>query len=64
VVILGGNKPLVVLLTSNCADAAGMAVPMPTCARGTAIVNSKKENKKYFINIVVGVFVFFVAEFL
>jgi hypothetical protein len=30
VVILGGKKPLVVLLTSNCADAAGVVVPIPT----------------------------------
>jgi hypothetical protein len=30
VVTLGISTPLVVLLTSNCADAAGVAVPMPT----------------------------------
>lgn len=31
-VILGGKNPLVVLLTSNCADDAGVLVPIPTCA--------------------------------
>jgi hypothetical protein len=63
VVILGGKNPLVVLLTSNCADAAGVVVPMPTCACIAVVVNSKKESKKYFINIVVGVFVLFMVEF-
>ena len=33
-VILGGRKPLVVLVTSNCADGWILAVgtPIPTCA--------------------------------
>ena len=29
-VIFGGKNPLVVLLTSNCADVAGVEVPIPT----------------------------------
>ena len=29
-VILGSNKPLVVLVKSNCAEAAGVVVPIPT----------------------------------
>jgi len=32
-VTLGGKKPLVVLLTSSCAEAAGVAVPIPTCEK-------------------------------
>jgi hypothetical protein len=31
-VIRGGNKPLVVLETSNAAEAAGVVVPIPICA--------------------------------
>jgi hypothetical protein len=42
VVILGGKKPLVVLLTSNCADAAGVSVPIPTF---WAILVKVKNNK-------------------
>ena len=60
VVILGGKKPLVLLLTSNSAVAAGVAVPMPTCAWATTVVNSKKTSKKCFINFVVGMCIFFI----
>jgi hypothetical protein len=42
VVILGGKKPLVVLLTSNCADAAGVVVPMPTFCAIPPMVQAKK----------------------
>jgi hypothetical protein len=41
VVILGGKKPLLVLLTSNCADAAGV-VPIPTLCPMPPIVQAKK----------------------
>jgi hypothetical protein len=41
-VILGGKKPLVVLLTSNCADAAGVVVPIPTRCAMPFIVQAKK----------------------
>jgi hypothetical protein len=44
VVILGGKKPLVVLLTSSCADAAGVVVPIPTLCAMLAIVMAKKTN--------------------
>ncbi len=42
VVILGGKSPFVVLLTSNCADVAGVLVPIPTFCPMPAIVNNKK----------------------
>jgi hypothetical protein len=42
VVILGGKKPFVVLLTSSCADAAGVLVPIPTFCAKLAIVMAKK----------------------
>jgi hypothetical protein len=42
VVILGGKKPLVVLLTSNCADAAGVVVPIPTFWAILVIVMTKQ----------------------
>ena len=42
VVILGGKKPLVVLLTSSCADAAGEVVPIPKFCAMLAIVSAKK----------------------
>ena len=28
----GGKNPLLLLLTSNCADESGLFVPIPTCA--------------------------------
>ncbi len=41
-VILGGKNPLVVLLTSNWADAAGVVVPMPTPCAMPPMVQAKK----------------------
>ena len=29
----GGKKPLELLFTSNCAEALGVVVPIPTCAK-------------------------------
>lgn len=42
VVIRGGNSPFVVLLTSNCADAAGVVVPIPTACAMLVMVTTKK----------------------
>ena len=47
VVILGGKKPLVVLLTSSCADAAGVVVPIPTFC---AILVVMKDIKATIVN--------------
>jgi hypothetical protein len=43
--ILGGRKPLLVALTSSCADAFGVPTPMPTCA--LVIVTTNSRAKKY-----------------
>jgi hypothetical protein len=42
VVIRGGNKPFEVLFRSNTADAAGVAVPIPTVWAILVIVMAKK----------------------
>ena len=42
VVILGGKKPLVMLLTSSCAEVLGVVVPIPTFCAMLGIVRAKK----------------------
>jgi hypothetical protein len=50
VVIRGGKKPEVVLLTSKAAEASGVTVPTPTCAIlvKLAAINAA-HNKIFFI---------------
>jgi hypothetical protein len=43
-VIRGGKSPLVVLLTSNCAEATGVEVPIPTFC-DLAILRQNKNEK-------------------
>jgi hypothetical protein len=48
--ILGGKKPLLVLLTSNWADAAGVVVPIPTfCPLAVPINTKSNENEINFL---------------
>jgi hypothetical protein len=58
-VILGGKNPLVVLLTSNRADAAGVAVPIPTCAYKHNCSKTKMGNTKivFFMIRLLGVII-------
>ena len=41
-VIRGGKKPLVVELTSNCADAFGVVVPIPVWANNDVEIKREK----------------------
>jgi hypothetical protein len=48
--IRGGKKPLVVEFTSNCAEAAGVLVPIPTWACvAKPKISRPKENKRFEI---------------
>jgi hypothetical protein len=50
-VIRGGKKPLVVLVTSNAAEATGVVVPMPTWAKRPDDARTIAKNKiRFFIN--------------
>jgi hypothetical protein len=49
-VIRGGNKPLVVLVTSNSAEALGVVVPMPTWAFTPPPQNAENQHVKFFHN--------------
>jgi hypothetical protein len=42
----GGKNPLVVELTSSCADAAGVVVPIPTRCAPAMLINNKAIIKK------------------
>jgi hypothetical protein len=53
VVILGGNNPLVVLLISSCAEAAGLFVPIPTCACISKVVSKKRQVEKIDLRVAV-----------
>jgi hypothetical protein len=53
VVILGGNNPLVVLLISSCAEAAGIFVPIPTCACISKVVSKKRQVEKIDLRVAV-----------
>jgi hypothetical protein len=44
VFILGGSNPFVVLLTSSCAEAAGVVVPIPIFCAMLVIAKAKKTN--------------------
>jgi hypothetical protein len=49
---LGGKNPLVVLLTSSCAEAFGLVVPTPTCAFVNVIANNKRQVAKIDLKVV------------
>jgi hypothetical protein len=53
VVKRGGNNPLVVLLTSSCAEAAGLFVPIPTCACISTVVSKKRQVEKTDLGVAV-----------
>jgi hypothetical protein len=53
VVIRGGNKPLVVLLMSSCAEATGLFVPIPTCACISKVVSKKRQVEKINLRVTV-----------
>ena len=44
--ILGISKPLLELFTSNCAEASGVAVPIPTCAKTSEGIHKMSKFKK------------------
>jgi hypothetical protein len=48
---LGGKNPLVVLVTSNLADASGLFVPIPTCAFIVSPVKNKDNSRSSFVFI-------------
>jgi hypothetical protein len=48
VVKRGGRKPLVVLVTSNSAEALGLVVPIPTWALTPPPQNAKNQHVKFF----------------
>jgi hypothetical protein len=58
VVIRGGNSPFVVLLTSNCADAAGVVVPIPTFWAILVIVKNNKTEIDNTLYMIVCLFVY------
>jgi len=58
VVIRGGNSPFVVLLTSSCADAAGVVVPIATVCAKLAILKAKKTKIASALFMVICVFVY------
>jgi hypothetical protein len=52
VVILGGKKPFVLLLTSSCAEELGLVVPIPTWAWSSVASNNKRQVAKIILIVV------------
>jgi hypothetical protein len=61
VVIRGGKNPLLVLLTSSCAEAWGAVVPMPVWAK--MLIGSKKTKITIIRCFMILCFYFFCQEF-
>ena len=50
-VIRGGKKPLVVELTSNCADAFGVVVPIPVWDKAGRLKPTNSKIKIFFMGL-------------